>query len=230
MKKLLLASTSTLFGEKYLEYLLEELRIFFDGVSQITFIPYARPSGISHDEYTAIVAKAFHKIDIKIKGLHTFKNLEEGINSSEAFFCGGGNTFLLVKQLYDLALLDLLKEKVISGTPYMGTSAGSNIAGISMHTTNDMPIVHPPSFKTMELVPFNINAHYLDPNPKSTHNGETRETRIKEFHSFNKTPVVGLREGNYLLVNDKNIALKGEHTARIFKANKKPYETTDIDL
>lgn len=230
MKKLLLASTSTLFGEKYLEYLLEELAVFFNGVTQITFIPYARPGGISHDDYTAVAAKAFNKIDKKVKGIHTFKNIQEAMDSSEAFFCGGGNTFLLVKQLYELNVIGSLKEKIENGVPYMGTSAGSNIAGVSMHTTNDMPIVHPPSFKTMKLVPFNINAHYLDPDPKSTHNGETRETRIKEFHTVNKTPVVGLREGSYLLVNDKNVVLKGEHTARIFKANEQPYETLEIDL
>ena len=230
MKKLLLASTSTLFGEKYLEYLLDELSVFFDGISQITFIPYAKPGGISHDDYTAVAAKAFAKIDKKIVGLHTFKNLPEAIDNSEAFFCGGGNTFLLVKQLYDLGILDRLKEKILKGTPYLGTSAGSNIAGVSMHNTNDMPIVHPPSFKTMQLVTFNINAHYLDPDPKSTHNGESRETRIKEFHTVNKTLVVGLREGSYLLFSENNIVLKGEHTARIFEANNKPYESTKINL
>lgn len=230
MKKLLLASTSTLFGEKYLEYLLDQLAVFFNGITQITFIPYARPSGISHDEYTAIAAEAFHKIDKKIKGIHTFKDIQEAMDGSEAFFCGGGNTFLLVKQLYELGIIDRLKEKIETGVPYMGTSAGSNIAGVSMHTTNDMPIVHPPSFKTMALVPFNINAHYLDPDPKSTHNGETRETRIKEFHTVNRTPVVGLREGSYLVVNNNAIVMKGEHTVRIFEPDKKPYETTKIDL
>jgi len=230
MKKLLLASTSTLFGEKYLEYLLDELSVFFDGISQITFIPYAKPGGISHNDYTAVAAKAFAKIDKKIVGLHTFKNLPEAIDKSVAFFCGGGNTFLLVKQLYDLGILDRLKEKILKGTPYLGTSAGSNIAGVSMHNTNDMPIVHPPSFKTMQLIPFNINAHYLDPDPKSTHNGETRETRIKEFHTLNKTPVVGLREGSYLLVSGNNIVLKGEHNARIFAADKLPIESVEINL
>ncbi|MCK0158473.1 dipeptidase PepE [Cellulophaga sp. F20128] len=230
MKKLLLASTSTLFGANYLDYLLDDLAVFFKDIKTITFIPFARPGGIPHDTYTKIAATAFAKIDKEVVGLHSFSNKEEGIANAEAFFCGGGNTFLLVEQLYSFSILEVLKAKIESGTPYMGTSAGSNIAGISMQTTNDMPIVYPPSFKTMQLVPFNINAHYLDPIPNSTHNGETRETRIKEFHCFNNTPVVGLREGSYLLVTNSQIRLMGTHTARIFKANQRAYETSEIEF
>tara|TARA_R110002049_G_scaffold126208_2_gene282146 strand:- start:387 stop:1079 length:693 start_codon:yes stop_codon:yes gene_type:complete len=230
MKKLLLASTSTLFGENYLAYLLDELAVFFKDTKTITFIPFARPGGITHDNYTKIAATAFAKIDKSIIGLHTYENIDEGIANAEAFFCGGGNTFLLVEQLYNLDILVILKAKIESGTPYMGTSAGSNIAGVTMQTTNDMPIVYPPSFKTMQLVNFNINAHYLDPIANNTHNGETRETRIKEFHCFNNTPVVGLREGSYLLVTNSQIRLMGTHTARIFKANQTAYETSEIEL
>lgn len=230
MKKLLLASTSTLFGENYLAYLLDELAVFFKDTKTITFIPFARPGGITHDNYTKIAATAFAKIDKSIIGLHTYENIDEGIANAEAFFCGGGNTFLLVEQLYNLDILVILKAKIESGTPYMGTSAGSNIAGVTMQTTNDMPIVYPPSFKTMQLVNFNINAHYLDPIANNTHNGETRETRIKEFHCFNNTPVIGLREGSYLLVTNTNIELKGNLSARIFKAGKTAYETSEIDF
>lgn len=230
MKKLLLASTSTLFGANYLDYLLDDLAVFFKDIKTITFIPFARPGGIPYDTYTKIAATAFAKIGKEVIGLHSFSNKEEGIANAEAFFCGGGNTFLLVEQLYNFSILEVLKAKIESGTPYMGTSAGSNIAGISMQTTNDMPIVYPPSFKTMQLVPFNINAHYLDPIPNSTHNGETRETRIKEFHCFNNTPVVGLREGSYLLVTNSQITLMGTHTARIFKADQTAYETSEIEF
>ena len=124
--------------------------------------------------------------------------------------------------------LEYLMEELESGTPYLGTSAGSNIAGPSMKTTNDMPIVHPSSFDTLGVVNFNLNPHYLDPDPNSQHKGETRETRIREFHIFNTTPVIGLREGNYILVSGDHKILKGEGTARIFEAGKKPYESKNI--
>ena len=230
LKNLLLASTSTLFGETYLAYLLEELRDFFKDQHTITFIPYARPSGLSHDAYTEIVTKTFGKIDKKVVGLHTYTNAISGIESAEAIFTGGGNTFLLVQQLYKYDLLPILKQKILDGTPYLGTSAGSNIAGISMQNTNDMPIVYPPSFETLGLVNFNINAHFIEPDPSSKHNGETRETRIKEFHCFNSTPVVGLREGSFIRVKNDFIELKGPHTARIFKAKQTPYESIDLQF
>lgn len=228
MKKLLLASTSTLFGETYLAYLLKDLEVFFKNTDTITFIPYARPSGITHNAYTSIVENAFSKINKKVIGLHTFSNPIVGIAESNAIFTGGGNTFMLVYQLYKQNLMQILKEKIEDGTPYFGTSAGSNIAGISMQTTNDMPIIYPKSFNTLGLVDFNINAHYLDPNPESTHNGETRETRIKEFHCFNNTPVIGLREGNYIHIKKEKTTLKGSGTARIFLPNKAPYESDSL--
>lgn len=224
MKKILLASTSTLFGQTYLAYLLPYLNKFFQGVDELTFIPYARPGGASHDNYTKIVTGAFAQIDIKVVGLHTFKNPKEGLEKANAIFVGGGNTFLLVKQLYQLDLMQSLKQKIEIGTPYLGTSAGSNIAGMSMKTTNDMPIVHPPSFETLGVVPFNLNPHYLDPNPTIHHNGETRETRIAEFHCFNDTPVIGLREGSFITVQEGQILLQGPHTARIFKVGEVPFE------
>lgn len=230
MKNLLLASTSTLHGESYLAYLLETLEGFFKPIKTITFIPYARPGGISHDAYTALVAKAFATINKEVVGLHTYEDATKGILSAEAIFTGGGNTFLLVKQLHELALMQPLKEKIMEGIPYFGTSAGSNIAGINMQTTNDMPIVYPSSFETLGLVNFNINAHYLDPDPKSSHNGETRETRINEFHCFNTTPVVGLREGSFIRVENEKISLEGAFKARIFKQNEVPHEGINLQF
>lgn len=230
MKRILLASTSTVYGGTYLSYLQDELIDFFAGIDEILFVPYARPSGITHDEYTQIAQQFFNRVGKRVVGLHTFADTKKAIRQAKAIFTGGGNTFVLVNQLYGLEVMDVLREAVENGTLYMGTSAGSNIAGQTMQTTNDMPIVYPPSFKTLGLVPFNINPHYLDPDPQSKHKGETRETRIKEFHVFNDTPVIGLREGSWLRVEDEKVSLKGDLTARIFLKGQEPYESTEILL
>ena len=224
MKNILIASTSTLHNGSYLDYLLPELQTFFANCNEILFIPYARPSGISHEEYTKKVSDAFAKINISIKGIHEFENPITALENAKGIFTGGGNTFLLVSQLYKNNVIDTLEKVVKNGTPYLGTSAGSNICGLTMSTTNDMPIVYPPSFRTLGFVSFNINPHYLDPIEGSTHMGETRETRINEFHQFNPQPVVGLREGSWLAVKGDSIKLKGTLTARIFKRGKTPIE------
>ncbi|CAM1333044.1 dipeptidase PepE [Tenacibaculum aestuariivivum] len=224
MKNIIIASTSTIHGSGYLEYILPTLSVFFKKANTILFIPYARPGGISYDEYTNIARKAFIKIDKKIKGIHEFDNPLKALQESEAIFTGGGNTFELVNQLYKNKVIDTLKEVIENGTPYFGTSAGSNICGVSMMNTNDMPIVYPPSFTTLGVIPFNINAHYLDPIKNSTHMGETRETRIKEYHIFNNTSVLGLREGSWLAVNGTLITLKGNLSARLFQKDMLPTE------
>ena len=224
MKNLIIASTSTVHGSGFLDYLLDELKILFQHTDQILFVPYARPGGVSHELYTNKVRSVFEKIEKSVKGLHEFNNPIEAIKNSKGIFIGGGNTFVLVNQLYKNKLIQPLKDAVASGTPYLGTSAGSNICGLTMNTTNDMPIVYPPSFKTLGLIPFNINPHYLDPDINSKHMGETRETRIQEFHKFNTQPVVGLREGSYLKVRNDDIILKGALSARIFEYNKTPSE------
>jgi dipeptidase E len=223
-KNIIIASTSTLHGGDYLEYLLPELKVHFEHCKTILFIPFARPGGISHDEYTANVALAFAKINKKVKGIHEFDNFSTAIKNAEGIFTGGGNTFLLVTQLYKNSIMDVLAETVTNGMPYLGTSAGSNICGLTMQTTNDMPIIYPPSFDTLGLIPFNLNPHYLDPDLQSKHMGETRETRINEFHSFNNIPVLGLREGSWLDVKGDKIILKGNLTARLFKQNQIPVE------
>lgn len=224
MKKLIIASTSTVHGSSYLEYLLPTLSSFFADVKTLLFIPYARPSGISYDDYTTIAKKAFASINIDVKGIHEFNDSKNAIQNAEAIFTGGGNTFELVNQLYKNDVLTDLKQVLEKGTPYLGTSAGSNICGVNMMNTNDMPIVYPPSFTTLGCVSFNINAHYLDPIEGSKHMGETRETRIKEFHVFNEIPVLGLREGSWLEVLGDKIMLQGNLSARLFHQNKKPIE------
>lgn len=224
MKNIIIASTSTLHGGDYLDYLLPELQLFFKDCKTILFIPYARPGGISHDEYTTKVALAFAKINIAVKGIHEFEDPASAIQDAQGIFTGGGNMFLLVAQLYKNNIMAVLAETVKNGTPYLGTSAGSNICGLTMQTTNDMPIIYPPSFQTLGLIPFNLNPHYLDADKQSTHMGETRETRIKEFHAFNSVPVLGLREGSWLDVKGEKITLKGNLSARLFRQNQIPEE------
>lgn len=224
MKNLLLASTSTLHGSDYLEYLLPELQLHFKNCKTVLFIPYARPNGISHEEYTQKTALAFAKINITIKGLHEFEDPAVAIQEAEGIFTGGGNTFLLVNQLYYHKIMTILKETLEKGTPYLGTSAGSNIGGLSMQTTNDMPIIYPPSFQTLGLIPFNLNVHFLDKDEQSTHMGESRETRINEFHQFNNFPVLGLKEGSWLEVKKETIILKGNLSAKLFRKNFSPTE------
>ena len=224
MKKLIIASTSTLHDGAYLDYLLPTLATHFENCSTILFIPYARPGGISHDDYTDKVRDAFAKINKTIIGLHQFDNPIKAVEKAEAIFTGGGNTFLLVTELYKNKVMEVIAKVVKNGTPYLGSSAGSNITGLTMQTTNDMPIIYPPSFKTLGLIPFNLNPHYLDADLQSKHMGETRETRIKEFHEFNTIPVLGLREGSWLEVTGEKIILKGKLTARLFSTHEIPQE------
>ena len=224
MKNILLASTSTVYGSGFLDYLLPELVQHFKDCNTLLFIPYARSGGMTHEEYTAKVALAFAKINIAVKGIHEFENPVEAVQNAEGIFTGGGNTFVLVSQLYKNQVMDVLAEKLKSGTPYLGTSAGSNIAGLTIQTTNDMPIVYPPSFQTLGMIPFNLNPHYIDSDAPSNHIGETREARIKEFHAFNSIPVLGLREGSWLAIKGDTITLKGNLKARLFRQNQLPEE------
>ena len=224
MKNILLASTSTVYGSGFLEYLFSELQTHFKDCKTLLFIPYARSGGMTHDEYTAKVTLAFAKINITVNGIHEFENPIEAIQNAEGIFAGGGNTFVLVSQLYKNNLMEVLAQKLKNGTPYLGTSAGSNIAGLTIQTTNDMPIVYPPSFQTLGMIPFNLNPHYIDNDKPSNHMGESREDRIKEFHTFNSIPVLGLREGSWLDIKGETITLKGNLKARLFKQNQEPEE------
>lgn len=224
MKNCIIASTSTLYGGHYLDYIIPELKLHFETCKSILFIPYAQPGGLSYEEYTDSVSKAFAKLNIQVNGIHEFENPIVAIQKAEGIFTGGGNTFLLVFQLYKNKVIDALAEAIKKGTPYLGTSAGSNICGLSMQTTNDMPIIYPPSFQTLGIVPFNINPHYLDADLKLKHNGETREMRIKEFHYLNSPPVIGLREGSWIEVKGDKITLKGGLKGRLFQKNAAPIE------
>ena len=224
MKKMILASTSKIFGSNYLEYLFPVIKTLFRNSKNILFIPYARPNGISHKVYTQLVSDTFNKINLSIVEIDNYDNPIEKINSCDGIFIGGGNSFLLLDKIQEYKLSEKITDKVNSGTPFLGTSAGSNICGITIGTTNDMPIIHPSTLNSLNLVSFNINPHYLDPIKGSQHMGESRETRIKEFHQFNDQIVIGLREGSYLEVNENNIILSGPNTARIFKKDHDPFE------
>ena len=227
MIKLIVASTSTLHGGGFLEYLIPHLEKHFESITNLLFIPYARPGGISHETYTGIVSKALRSLPFSVRGIHEFDDPMAAISNAEAIYVGGGNTFVLMDQLISKGLIHLIKNKVEAGMPYLSTSAGTNIVGPSVKTTNDMPIVHPESLDALGVIPFNINPHYLDPDPDSTHKGETRETRIKEFHAYNDTIVIGLREGSWIEVNGTEYVLKGSLTARIFKKNVAPFEISE---
>lgn len=222
--QLLIISTSTVHGKKYLEYITDNVKNFFNKTDEVLFIPYARPSGISYADYLKKAAVVFLEIGINLRGIHEFEDAQVAVENCNGIFTGGGNSFVLLNTIYQNKLIEPLQKKILEGTPYMGTSAGCNIIGLTIGTTNDMPIVYPPSFDALQLVPFNINPHFLDPDPNSRHMGETRETRIFEFHQFNTQPVIGLREGSWIEIKNKNAKLKGTLHARLFRVNQEPKE------
>ena len=194
---LLLLSNSTNHGRGYLEHALPEVLAFLDGVTELTFVPFA---GGDHDAYTASVRAAFAPHGIAVRGLHEAADPVAAVASAQALFVGGGNTFRLLATLQRLGLVPVIRARVQSGLPYLGASAGTNITAPSIRTTNDMPIVQPESFEALGLVPFQINPHYLDADPLSVHNGESRATRITEFLEENDVLVLGLREGAHLSI------------------------------
>ena len=224
MRDILLLSTSTVHGSRFLEYAEAEIRTFLAGRSAVLFVPFARPGGITHDAYTELARGRFADIGFEVSGLHECADPVAALEEAEAVFVGGGNTFVLLQTLYELEVLAPLRARALEGMPYMGSSAGSNLAGLTIGTTNDMPIVQPAGFQALALVPFNINPHYLDPDPGSTHMGETRETRIREFHHFNSQPVLGLREGAMLRVEAERATVRGSRGGRLFRAGAEPAE------
>jgi dipeptidase E len=221
MPRLLLISTSTVHGTAYLEHAFAELRALLGPCRRVLFIPYALKD---RGAYAAKARAAFESIGYGLDSIHEAASALEAVEAAEAVFCGGGNTFRLLETLYRQDLLSPIRRRVAEGMPYAGASAGANVACPTIRTTNDMPIVEPPSLDALGLVPFQINPHYLDPDPVSTHMGETRETRIREFHEENETPVVGLREGAMLRVEDGAVTLAGRAGARIFRRGREPVE------
>ena len=227
--KLLLISNSTMAGEPYLDYPKQNIKEFL-GDKKVTavFIPFAGVT-FSYDEYEQKVKSRFNEIGHNIISIHRFDNMKLAIENAEAIVIGGGNTWQLLKTMQDNDLIEVIRNKVIAGTPYIGWSAGSNVTCPTIKTTNDMPITEPQSFSAINLIPFQINPHYLDANPEG-HGGETREDRIMEFIEINKDIyVAGLREGCMFLVNDKSIKLIGERTCRIFKYGKQTIELSAND-
>ena len=219
--RLLLISNSNHFGMGFLAHCMADIIGFLGATKQLLFIPYALGD---HDHYAAIVGERFAQVGIAVRSIHTAPRPHEAVRDASALFVGGGNTFVLLKRLYDLGLLEAIRERVWSGVPYIGSSAGTNLAAASIHTTNDMPIVLPPSLRALELVPFNINPHYVDPDPDSRHRGETRDERIRQFHEYNDAPVVGLREGASLRIDGRELRLIGTGGARLFRRGEPPVE------
>lgn len=227
--RLLLISNSTNPGEGFLEHAKEHIQNFLgEKTTNAIFIPYAAVT-FSFDAFEEKVNACFSEIGHHVTGIQRFINPAEAIEHAEAIVVGGGNTWQLVKMLQEKGLMKAIRKKVKKGTPYIGWSAGSNIACPTLRTTNDMPIVQPEKFKTLKLVSFQINPHYLDNHP-SNHGGETREVRIKEFIEVNRDVyVVGLREGTMLLREGDDLTLIGDRTARIFKYGTDPVELSQED-
>ena len=221
-KRLLLISNSTLYGSGYLDHAEGEIRDFLGDVKRVLFVPFAL---FDRDAYASMARERFKAMGYDLESAHEVSDARQAVREAEVVFIGGGNTFRLLKSLYDFDLLLAIRQRVKEGMLYIGSSAGSNVACPTIKTTKDMPIVQPPSFDALGLVTFQISPHYLDPDPHSTHMGETQEERIVQFLEENATPVVGLREGAMLRVEGGSTELKGVSGARIFRRGHEPVET-----
>lgn len=221
--RLLLVSNSTMHGGGYLEHCKAELEQFLGDRKRVMFVPYALHD---HDGYTAKARAAFESMGHELESVHELNHTPQALDDADAVFIGGGNTFRLLAALYHYDLLPKIQARAFAGMHYIGSSAGTNVATLSIRTTNDMPIVQPPSFSALQLVPFQINPHYLDPDPGSAHMGETREERINQFHEEHSTPVLGLREGCMLRVDGDKMELRGTTGARLFRRQQQPEEFT----
>ena len=219
--RLLLISTSTVFGTGYLDHAESEIRESLRGLKKVLFVPYALQN---HAAYAVKAGERFVRMGFQLESIHQMSSPKKAVEEAEAIFVGGGNTFRLLKALYDFDLLESIRRRALSGMPYLGASAGTNIAGPTIRTTNDMPIVQPPSLDALNLFPYQINPHYQDPDPSSKHMGETREERLLQYLEENERPVIGLREGSMLRVEMGEIRLVGTPSARIFVRGKAPYE------
>jgi dipeptidase E len=219
--RLLLLSNSTNFGEKYLDHAMAEVRAFLGPVKRLTFIPFALAD---HEAYAAKARERFAREGIEVSPLRAARGQTDSLRSAEAVFVGGGNTFRLLRALQSTGHLAELRARVTAGMPYLGASAGTNIAAPTIKTTNDMPIVQPASFDALALVPFQINPHFIDAETASRHMGETREERLREYLEENAVPVVGLREGAWLRCEGGSLRLEGRNGARLFRRGEAPEE------
>ena len=220
---LLLISSSNVYGRGYLDQVEDDIRDFLGGVRRVVFIPYAL---YDREAYFNKVRERLERMGLTVESAHATSTPERQIEEAEAIFIGGGNTFRLLKALYDHNLLEAVRRRVQEGIPYIGSSAGSNVACPTLKTTKDMPIVQPPSFDALGLVSFQISPHYLDPDPGSTHMGETQEERIMQYLEENDRPVVGLREGTLLRVQRGSVTLGGNRSARVFRRGYPPLEVS----
>ena len=218
--RLLLISSSNVHGFGYLDHPEPAIRAFLGAGRRVAFVPFALRD---HAAYTAKIRERLARMDLEVVST-------DHLDAADAIFVGGGNTFRLLKTLYERDLLSPIRDRVRAGLPYLGSSAGTVIAAPTMMTTNDMPVVEPPSFNALALISFQLNPHYLDPDPQSTHKGETREERIREFLEENETPVVGLREGSTLRVENDMTTLLGEKTARIFRRGEEAVEAAPGEI
>jgi dipeptidase E len=220
-KRLLLLSNSALHGSGYLDYAEEAIREFLGKTRRLLFVPYAI---LDRGAYAAQARERLERMGYGLDSIHEAPDAGKAVLEAEALFIGGGNTFRLLRALQQRSLLEPIRRRVEAGMPYMGSSAGTVVTCPTIRTTNDMPIVEPESLQALGLIPFQINAHYLDPDPASTHMGETREVRLLQFHEENAAPVVGLREGTMLRVQGSSVVLEGSRPARIFRRGKDPVE------
>jgi dipeptidase E len=214
--RLLLLSNSTSFGGSYLDHYADAIATHFGKlIRRVLFVPYALHN---HDAYASKVRTRFNELGYELESVHEARSgPRRAVDVAEAIFIGGGNTFRLLDRLWREDLIESIRRRAVAGIPYMGVSAGSNVACPTIKTTNDMPIVRPPTFLALGLVPFQVNPHYVDPVPGTTHMGETREQRIAEFHEENQADVVGLREGAWLVVDGGRTTLNGANGARLFR-------------
>ena len=219
--RLLLVSSSTIHGHGYLDHVAGALSAFLAGVKTLTFVPYALAD---RDGYAAKVRERFAGLGIEVLSVQQAPDPRAAIRGAEAVFVGGGNTFRLLKWLQDEGLLGPIRYRVGEGMPYFGSSAGTNVAAPSIRTTNDMPIVPTANLLALGLVPYQINPHYLDPDPSSTHKGETREERLLQYLEESPVPVIGLREAAFLRVENGVSKLLGEKGARVFRRGMAPFE------
>jgi dipeptidase E len=220
-RRLLLLSNSQCFGQGYLDHAADELADFLGDRRRLVFVPFALKD---HGGYGARVGRRLETLGLEVETLSADDSARRRLLEAIAVFVGGGNTFRLLDTLQRGGLIEVLRERLRDGLPYIGSSAGTNLVAPTIMTTNDMPIVQPESFEALGAVPFQINPHYVDPDPGSRHMGETREQRLREFHEENRIPVVGLREGSWLRVEDDRARLGGLGGARIFRQDRAPEE------